>query len=110
MLLLHAMNINLKFSIGILFALTILICMGINTYSNSCNRSYNVHLSSHSNSCCNNLSADIDSGDDDQIFHRIEINSFTKFRYQKTITRNCFSTQNFFLTIWQPPKFSLDIL
>jgi len=104
------MNSNRKFLIGILFILTILFCQGINAYSNSVIRSYNIQLSSHSNSCCNNLSADIDSFDDDQIFHTVEINSFTESRCQKTITQNCFLNQKFFLSIWQPPKLSLDIL
>ena len=95
-----------KISIGIIFTLAVLFCFGIHQYSYSGNPSFNVDRSSLTNYAENSFSPDIDSFDDDQNTNSVERNTLPESVSQMPIPGHFFLINNFFLSVWQPPKIS----
>lgn len=100
------MKKNRKISFGLLIALSVLLCFGIDPYAHSDIRSFTVEMSSGSENLENCFCSDIDSFNHDQNSQVAESCSLADYLIQMPTPRNLFLINKFFLSVWQPPKIS----
>lgn len=86
--------------------LTILICLGLEAYSNYNMPIYSIELSAEVNIVDNGINSDVDTSDDIQIYQIPQISSISESMIRIPHSKDLFVTQRYQFSNWQPPKIS----
>lgn len=98
------MKIHRKLLFRIIIFSAVLLCYGVNVYSNFNVPSYNIELSTGTNGDDNSMSSDNDSYNEDQINQPDGFRLPGEPLLKNPIPKDDFLNYNYCFSVWQPPK------
>ncbi len=100
------MKLHRRAILRILFLFTVITCAGITVYSNYQINPYSLEAYADTNSVENRFSSEVNTSEDDQIYHSSEVSFTADLSLPIRIARDYSLIPKISCSIWQPPKIS----